>query len=68
MKPCIYGQTSHPEGTVICVDGRGLLCVLGEWRETDQPCAEPDGTVRLSPEANQSKTSAPDAPVTKAKR
>jgi hypothetical protein len=45
MKPCIYGPESHPEGTVICVNGRGLQCVVGEWRETDQACDGDDGEV-----------------------
>ena len=60
MKPCIYGPDSHPEGTVICVNGRGLICVSGEWQETDQPCDGEDGVVHHQPAAGP-----PDRPADK---
>lgn len=66
MKPCIYGSDSHPEGTVICVNGRGLKCVWGEWQETDQPCEGEDGAVHHLGESEL--LPQPDDLATKAKR
>lgn len=66
MKPCIYGPDSHPEGTVICVNGRGLICVMGEWQETEQACDGEDGEV-----INRAAGGSPAQPadkLTKAKR
>jgi hypothetical protein len=41
LKPCIYGNETYPEGATICVNGRELRCVLGEWAETGHACADP---------------------------
>jgi hypothetical protein len=68
MKPCIYGPDTFPEGTVICVNGRGLKCVLGEWQETGLPCEDEDGAVRSDLDPNVSGPDAGNPPVTKAKR
>lgn len=43
LKPCIYGDQIYPEGGTICVNGRELRCVMGEWTETGHACANPGG-------------------------
>ncbi|MCV0441191.1 MAG: YnjH family protein [Hydrogenophaga sp.] len=40
MKPCIYGDQTYPEGATVCVNGRELLCVAGEWTETGHACTD----------------------------
>lgn len=42
-KPCIYGDRMYPEGGTICVNGRELRCVMGEWTETGHACTNPEG-------------------------
>ncbi|WP_157694187.1 DUF1496 domain-containing protein [Hydrogenophaga crassostreae] len=75
MTTCIYGSETYEEGAVICVNGRGLRCVQGEWQETGQPCGEADAdgdaTGAAAPVAPRGPSAGPeggDAPTTKAKR
>ena len=68
MTSCIYGSESHPEGTVICVNGRGLKCLAGEWRETGTACDDEDGVVRFAPKTSEPESGFAEQPTTKAKR
>ncbi|MGE0099088.1 MAG: DUF1496 domain-containing protein [Hydrogenophaga sp.] len=58
MKPCIYGDQTYPEGATICVNGRELLCVVGEWVETGHACADP----AAEPDAPERLREAPGSP------
>lgn len=53
---CEHGGEAYADGALVCVNGRELRCVGGEWRETGYACvsAEGDGDgsshVRISPD------------------
>jgi hypothetical protein len=63
LKPCIYGDQTHPEGAIICVSGRELLCVAGEWAETGRACSPATGESDAS-EPNRTDVAARDDAAT----
>jgi hypothetical protein len=60
---CIYGTKSYSEGSTICVNGRGLKCVLGEWVETGSACTEADMVVDARQGSNPKNSDTPENPA-----
>ncbi|MGV6393661.1 DUF1496 domain-containing protein [Pseudomonas caspiana] len=53
--PCIFEGLQYSEGSLVCANGRELVCRNDDWEENGELCEQPEG----NSDAREASTSTP---------